>query len=535
MRIIIADDEPNIIKLLTRMIDPSLAEISAVAENGQEAYDRICESHPDVLITDVRMPGLSGLELIERAKTFDPNLEIIVISGYREFDYIQGVLKFGVQEFLLKPVEAEELNAALVRIMQKKNKNDQHNEYVVGIENHLNISYEFLREEYTMKILFTDISCLNDRRLPHNLFSFAEGNYAVGVLKIDCISDLSENMPYIRTLMERYRTLIIKTFQNSCFELTSTLHGNHVFFIFNYSHQLSENEFWYCQGFNLTYLKDMLVTDNYKYHFLLFTIGIGVTVDNSKQIGTSLRSAMHALGNRLNAMNNGVIMGTVPLKDTDAVHLPAVWKTTITNNLTAINIPQVLQAYREITNQFLLNSGHYWFLPVFVTESLDYIRHTVLYHNILEDHEYPEFSQLEERIDNCFTVSMLEDCLREYIETLAGTIQTVQENKASKPIRIAQEYISKNADKPITLNEVAEIVHYSPNYFSNAFKTQTGKTFLDYLTDLRIEKAKSLLKDTPLKISDIAHTVGYADEKYFSKLFLRIVGVKPVEYRKFYS
>ena len=115
------------------------------------------------------------------------------------------------------------------------------------------------------------------------------------------------------------------------------------------------------------------------------------------------------------------------------------------------------------------------------------------------------------------------------------TVNECNENKTPKPIRIAQEYVLEHFASPITLQEVAGMVYLSPNYFSAMFKQQTGMNFLDFLTKVRIEEAKKLLKTSLMNVAEIAHEVGYADEKYFSRLFIKIVGVKPIEYRKFHA
>ncbi|QCX33184.1 helix-turn-helix transcriptional regulator [Caloramator sp. E03] len=107
-----------------------------------------------------------------------------------------------------------------------------------------------------------------------------------------------------------------------------------------------------------------------------------------------------------------------------------------------------------------------------------------------------------------------------------------QENK---PIRVAKQYISKNYKKDITLEDIANEVHLNPVYFSVMFKKEVGMNFSEYLINYRIDIAKELLKNKNYNICQIADMVGYKDSKYFSKLFTKVVGIKPLEYRKLYS
>ena len=116
LKIMIADDEDKICQLIYKLIDWSSMrmEVIGIAHNGIEALDLAKEYHPDIAITDIRMPGLDGLEFIEKAKEVDPNLEFIIISGYQQFEYAKKAIKYGVSDYLLKPIKKEELIGTLI-------------------------------------------------------------------------------------------------------------------------------------------------------------------------------------------------------------------------------------------------------------------------------------------------------------------------------------------------------------------------------------------------------------------------------------
>ena len=122
MRVIVADDEEIIRNALAHMIDYSSIgyELVGIAQNGMEAYGMICDEYPDVVITDIRMPILDGLGLIERAVKLDPNLRFVILSGYDEFEYARQAMKFGVRDYLLKPTDRDQLMEVLVRCRKEK-------------------------------------------------------------------------------------------------------------------------------------------------------------------------------------------------------------------------------------------------------------------------------------------------------------------------------------------------------------------------------------------------------------------------------
>lgn len=120
-KVMIADDEERICQLIEALVDWKALdmEVAAVAHNGLEAAETVKKLRPDILITDIRMPGCSGLELIEKVKKYLPELEIIIISGYAHFEYAKSAIQFGVGEYLLKPINKTELTTTLERLREK--------------------------------------------------------------------------------------------------------------------------------------------------------------------------------------------------------------------------------------------------------------------------------------------------------------------------------------------------------------------------------------------------------------------------------
>ena len=537
LNIVIADDELNIIELIQHMLDPQIAHVADIALNGIDAYEAVTCLPVDILITDVRMPGYSGLELIERVKRVRPEIEIIVISGYREFDYLQKILKFGVQEFLLKPIDGVELNAAILRIKDKKSAKSNQERYLAELRSDLRQSQKCLREEYAHKLLYDSASFSDDESIPHNLFRFSGSMFIVLILKADYRMEqndtAAESMAYVNTLLQRYRATIIQAYQEKCRDIVHITKTNRVYFIFNYDTAPEEEDFGESLHFNKRYIRDILVTESQKYGFLNFTLGIGIPVHALRQLSTSYRSALVAIGNRLDPHTRGVIEGCGGEVSED-IKLDIDLRERLMAALTALDVGKTMRILK-VKMQAYCERGEYYKIFCFADAVIAFAKSFVLMQNMLEEAHYAEIFNVEDALDNCFTIQMIEECLHRYFKELVSMVEEVSDKRASKPIRLALDYMKQNFAQPITLQSVAEVVFYTPNYFSNAFKKQTGKTFLEYLTELRMEAAQEMLKSTAKNIAEIAHDVGYSDEKYFSKLFIKSVGIKPNEFRKFYS
>ena len=118
---------------------------------------------------------------------------------------------------------------------------------------------------------------------------------------------------------------------------------------------------------------------------------------------------------------------------------------------------------------------------------------------------------------------------------LIGQVQESRANESARPIRLAKQYVLQHFSEPITLEEVCEAVGFSISYFSALFKKETGEGFAKYLTRIRIDEAKNLLRETSLSVGEIGEKVGYSDRKHFTSNFRKIVGLNPAEYRKLYG
>lgn len=199
LRVVLADDENKVILLMQKLIDWEALgyEIAGTANDGLRALELVREKQPHLLITDVRMPGCDGIELIQRAKALQPKLHFIVISGYRKFEYAQNALKYGVEDYLLKPLKQEELTGILLRLKEKMGQE-------AALEFQLKRSGEHQQELLLDALLGTaerGTSFLSAGQANGEYgFHFGSGTYAAAVIRVD--------VPDAESYQDGYRILL---------------------------------------------------------------------------------------------------------------------------------------------------------------------------------------------------------------------------------------------------------------------------------------------------------------------------------------
>ncbi|WP_066687954.1 response regulator [Christensenella intestinihominis] len=537
LRIVIADDEQNILDLIKKFCDYPGVEVVGEARNGLEAYDMVLDKRPDMLITDIRMPGLDGLELIKKAREAFPKMEVVVLSGYRLFDYVQNALKYGVQDFLLKPVDRDELHRVFREAVEKKAGETEQKKYIVNIEQNLKNSLIKLRREWLLKIVQTqkiDPGLMTEELINTGGF----GNFCVAVLKADSKSDMKDHVSYIKSLLEKAGQAIDDVLRGSGLETICAQEGMRIYFMIFFPQGMEPGAFWNNQDHGIIYLNDFLINEGYKYNFLSFAMGFGECVQSVGDILRSIETAAEVINNRLDPALFTACDYARLRKMRKRKAAPVFPREARENLALLVEKPdgkRIAELFADFVDEQVGKTGDYGWVYDFARSYIRMVKHMLTAKGMIEERDYPDEEEIEDLIDNSDTLERLEARIAGFIERVFHTVNECNENKTPKPIRIAQEYVLEHFASPITLQEVAGMVYLSPNYFSAMFKQQTGMNFLDFLTKVRIEEAKKLLKTSLMNVAEIAHEVGYADEKYFSRLFIKIVGVKPIEYRKFHA
>ncbi len=536
IKVIIADDEENVCQLIRSLIDwKSLdMEITGVAHNGVEALDLIKALSPDLMITDIRMPGYDGLEMISRAKNIKENLDFIIISGYRHFEYAQNAIKYGVSDYLLKPIKKEDLLAALGKMRERYIQRTEQLSNEERLKKRLKSDVDKLRANlFTERLLKKGMTTENMTLEAVNEnyhFSFRPGLFEVCAVKIDCSFEDQYNNT-INILEDKVAQLLSNFLKEQCYDMEIYPDDSTTYCILNFS---ADNKKTVRKNLKLVFDELMVQKTVFEQHE--FTIAAGSAVEKIGQLKESFRVARYEIGQRL-------LLGTGRFIEDVAVHMEpqkedallAELNKTMGAALEVLDKDAVLNCIAVLKKQIeteKLNGFEIFSVTKHTVEM--YLNH--LRNNRIQINHGDEFyEKFCIHASRCSSVGQI----FEYLSIMVGeSLEAIIEDKKqadTKPIRLAKQYIQQNYMKPVTLEQVSSLVGFNASYFSTLFKKESGSNFMDYLSEIRMNRAKELLRETGLSVAVICEQVGYNDLKNFTKSFKKNIGLNPNEYRKLYS
>ncbi len=502
------------------------------ASDGELAYPLIMEKKPDILITDIKMPFMDGLELSRLVKADLPKTKIIVLSGYNEFEYAKQALQIGVTDYLLKPITGAQLVEELHRI-EKKIESDRERLAEGGIiteipQEEILARQSFLRKLVIGKSTLGDLITegqnlgleLNARcynLLMMRFYSVKEGVTVPDCHMIEKVWDLQKRYMNIFMVIQGQEELALIFKGESKFELQKLYEG----FASDLDVLMDQQEEICYFGIvgdgvsrlrNIQYLyADMqqMLMKEYRKHDNQFLICLHH--DASAETITIKNEEVDLNDLNVSQKDRKLIEGFIITGSEDEIDgfLDDYFKKVGGNNIQSILIRQyVAMDMFIIIRSALLELG--------------YDKKEIAAR--LEGEKGP--AQLFDSIES----------MKSYLKHIfTAAIQLREESRGGKyasVIKNAKNYIGDHFnEEDISLNTVADMVGMSPNHFSSVFSQEEGKTFTEYLTEVRMEEAKKLLRTTQLRTTDIAFAVGYHDSHYFSSIFKKTQNCTPREYR----
>ncbi len=513
---IIIDDEYIVRQGLKALVEWEQYGIQLIgeADNGLKGMEIIKDLKPDIVFTDIRMPGLNGLDLIERTKSLIPEAVFVIFSGYNDFEYARTALRLGVVDYIDKPVTIEKINKSIKTSIQSlKQRKEQNNlnermlerqrDKIVRLLNEL-INGHKINQEY-----------LIDFCQEHEVDLLALKQTIVGVGTLEDIAGITV----------QYLDQIKDIFYKICIE-------NNVlgFFIKSSSYftmiliEFSESS----HGDIMEIFRKIINSCNIK--DIEISLGIGNCYYSFNSIYDSYNEARKALRYTefLNATQGLICFSEVEYNYSLPIKVNKNHDSII-YNIRSGNKKEVISQVKE----FLVYLKSFNLSPdIFCRECLE-----LIYIGIKVTKETGnEFSLQDdtEFIPHVYIMSLksfeeIYDWMIEVFDQIVDFINTGKDCN-NKQVLIVKNYLDENYHKDITLNELAEIVRMSSTYLSMLFKKCSGTTYVKYLANLRVEKAKELLKQG-LKVYEVSEKVGYHNFRHFCDVFKKHVGMTPEQYK----
>lgn len=504
IKIMLVDDETWIrISLKNKIEWNDNMELCAEASDGLEALQLASNLRPDIVITDVRMPGMNGIDMLEQMRRILPDLQAIFISGYNEFEYVKSAIELSASGYVLKPIRKQELNENLTRCIEKIRRN---NLFVHNTRIQIDLLHKMLEAFYDRQTVSGD-------RMKEVLedLGFHSENMYVMLLRFtsaDCDPEVQ-----IRQL-NRIATSVFPKATCTVFPLSQTLFG--IFLI-----QRVELELLAGARSLIRHLSSRCGMDA--------SISLGKPAHTCDTLAQSFSSARDGL-DLMHFYSSHEIILPGQEKEDGHIFLPREISAQILEGIYSRNIVDLNRALNAL-QEFLVKS------PSVTLSDVSHILH-LLMGNVLRIlcEQEESMTMADEGIQLMHILSAGRP-RQEILNSFCSFCQkaaSIPGKTASINIIIekARHYLDSNYAQDITLKKMASMYYLNVSYFSVSFKNITGKNFNEYLTGVRIEHAKLLLSDKSRKVNQVAHAVGYEDCSYFGKTFRKITGITPAEFQR---
>jgi len=519
--VFLVDDEPIVLEGIRTKIDweSSGFTFAGEATDGEIALSMIHEIKPDILITDIKMPFMDGLQLAAAVKKTQPWIKIIILSGHDEFDYAKKAISIGIEDYLLKPFTSEEVVSALQKAAAQIDKERSQLFDINKMKAELISRDKQLQKDFLMNLVSGTEDLQNIMQKSQELrIDLLSRYYKVLVTKISSKSNNPDSIQEAISLINTYSA-------NWEQAITFFHHQNIVICIVKGNTQKDLEESVYRIAENIEHATTQKEDCN-------TLTAIGKTVEHSSSISTSYADAKKILEASVYENQNRILNaddiqlnsnGLLDLKENDP--LVDRLKYASKSDITSI-IDESMELIKKNPGQFNVFASYLLLDLIFAVSKL--IEN--LGGNIKEiKPEILQHSYVDKAVENEANFrSTLQQVLSFALEYRDSKIT----GRYGDVILKAKKYIDENyADQNTTLTTVADVVCLSPNHFSAIFSQECKTTFIEYLTNVRIENAKRLIKNTDMKGYDIAYECGFSDPHYFSYIFKKNTGLTPREYK----
>lgn len=498
-RILVVDDERierNGIKFLLGQMDTELTVLEAC--NGKQALEMLEKESVDILLTDIKMPFIDGMELIERVHDKYPEILKIIFSGFGDFEYAKTAIKFGVQDYILKPVEPSEFKETMTKVISALKEREAHKQY-------RDMSRVFVEEH----ILY---SLVNDGSVEE--LSKRHGD----------VVDMAAVCDYKQMLLIEYDMDFFGKKDDNLMDVLTEALGNDIRYL-NLNPQQSVVFFKKELGsIGKKVCEDLYSLLHSKYHYACYIV-LSDLCESMEDYGAAMEAMENLMENKFFQTESHVFLveenkesyavqmdddilfkqmkQDIKMKDIAALKNHFGWVCEKYKNKTEYSQVYVKFIFSNLLKDF------YDSLPDSAKGALD-----------------KEIEQLYRSTDFGSVKAIIDDNISRLEETFAMNPQM-----SHREIEAVKQYIYDHFSEELSIDMLARLVYMAPSYLSAVFKKETGQNLSKFIKEYRMEKAKDMLENTHMKIVNVSEAVGYPNVSYFCQSFREYYGVSPQKFR----
>ena len=542
LKIFLAEDEVVVRETIKRMIpwEELGFELVGEAADGEMALPLLIRQQPDLLITDIKMPFMDGLTLARLAKKEIPGLKVVILSGYDDFNYAKQAIGIGVEDYLLKPITKNALIERLSEIRSRYEHEKTQKEYYEKFQREMQAYEKNSSRDFFEALVDGSMDMMEVYKRAEKLgLDIVAEAYNVLIFTMNCDEDFSgqrdeyssweaESLELLENIFAGHSSAML--FRSNIFSYGVLLKGQR---------ETIEENTRAC----VDEIRKILSRQDGRREWFL---AVGQSVDRLSQIQKSYHTASRAFSQRYLYDENILYYDEMETMEhpggqaetEDNAYLQKV-------DVNALN-PAILQKFlsnglQEETENFV--KDYFYAIGQEPMESLVFRNYVILNvrFSVISfikglgcDTNEMESADTEEVLAE--SGKNMESAIAYAKKMISQAIEIRDQNSGNKNrsiLKTAVDFIDSHyMEEDISLNTVANVANVSSNHFSALFSQNMGQTFIEYLTTLRMNKAKELLRCTGMRSSEIAGEIGYKDAHYFSYLFKKTQGMTPSDYRK---
>lgn len=526
-RIMLADDEGIVIDSMKFIIEKEFGDTCEIefAKTGRSVIELAERFKPDIAVMDIQMPGINGIDAMKEIKKFSANTVFIVMSAYDKFDYAKEAIKLGVLEYINKPMERTKVIATLKKAMEIIDAERKKRSEDLLVKEKLETVEPIIESGLIYSILLNDEN--DDDISNFRTILGIEWDYGYMMTLVCGESQEGNHMTNaIGTSVKiSLRYAEVRDAVKEFFDCkVGSVMANKIAVLVPFKDSVME----YNERIELIEKAREMVRFLRKKEDISFRVGIG-KVKPLSDLGESYSEALNAL-----IVSTGSVAHSddLPIGVDYEDNYPADVENKLFESVSKGDLNSTL-SYAETFMNWMIDNADSNINSVRL-KTLEFVMRaeSLAYRN--GGWEY-KFHSRDNYLDDIMKFNDKGELLNWFNDKLTiacHNIQGKREEKSTDVIKVAGKYIQDNYSKDISLDDVSRVVGISPYYFSKIFKEEMGVNFIEYLTNIRIERAKELLTTSEMSMKEICIMCGYSDPNYFSRTFKKNVGVTPTEFKE---
>lgn len=508
-KVFIVDDEINIVHGIAKVVDweGCQATLSGKAYHGQMALEMIQQDAPHIVLTDIKMPELNGIELIEKVQSQFPHVKFIILSGYDEFAFAKTAMKYGVKHYLLKPTNRKSIEKAIKEVILELEAEAEKERFIETIRQDLQKMVPIAKKQLLKEFIMNPS---HEWKEFQQLFQMDDMDQQIRLLVM--VIDQSHDFESLFALHE----MVTKDIPDDQLYLSTTIGNKVVLLVKN------------CSTLQLSKQIKQIQRLFHEYYRLSFTIAISHP-GKMKDVHQLYREANNCLTKRF-YLGAGSVITTDDMKIYDK-HLDKQFNyedfifSLRSGDVAAVRafINHFFQHIKKENMDIALAKSYCLELLMVIMRHVSQDNYHIFFQHLLSFHEFQTLTEMK-----MFILLLATEVTKEHDQHVKHTHHQV----IQKVLRYLDENIH---DEQLTLTKVAsEVVYMNPDYLGRLFKKEMGENFSSYLMKIRINKAIDLINQSKsVKIFEVADQVGFSNNpKYFGQVFKKYIGVTPTEYKQ---